>query len=214
MRRALFALAVTACTVLALALAGPASAAPGQVTHVRFSGKSAEAFWETATATGVTDTSVNASTSKHASRLFVVRLTSHFGANPRRFTGATETIANVTRGFSFTLRHSLASASLSGSGLPATTCTYDAHFNPTGCRATTIHVTVTWTGHGPISRDVSTDHCKSDGFRVHSHFNGTFRDATANGTVAGHPVSASQLQFADLSITKAGYTTVGIGSGC
>jgi hypothetical protein len=213
MRRALLALAVTACTGLALALAGPANAAPGQVTHFRFSGNSAEAAWETSTATTVTDASVTVSTSKHGSSLFVDRLTSHFGANGN-FTGATDTFAEVTRGFSFTLGHRLARARLSGSGLPATTCTFDANFDQTGCRATTIGVAVTWTGRGPISRGVSNEHFKSDGFSVTSHFNGTFRDATATGTVGGVTLRASALQFADLAITKTGTTTVCIGNSC
>jgi hypothetical protein len=207
MRRALLALAVTACTILALTWS--ASAAPGQVvTHFRFSGKSAEADW----ATPSTDTLVTVSTSKNqGSELFVERFTEHFDANGN-FAGA-DTTADVTRGFSFTLGHRLASASLSGSGLPATTCTFDAN-GQTGCRATTIGVTVTWTGHGPISRSVSNEHFKFDGFRVNDHFNGTFRDATATGTVAGHTLRASQLQVADLSTNKSGTTTVCIGNSC
>jgi hypothetical protein len=213
MRRALFALALTAVTGLALALAGPASGASGQVTHFRFHGGFAEAFWETSTATSFTDTSVTVSTSKQGSGLFVDRFTAHFDANGN-FTGATETSSEVTGGFSFTLRHRLAGASLSGSGLPAVRCTFDADFNQTGCTATTIGVTVTWTGRGPIAREVSNEHFKSDGFSVTDHFNGTSRDATASGRVAGGTLSASALQFADVGTAKSGSTTVCIGNGC
>jgi len=210
MRRALLALAVTACTVLALT--GSASAATGQVTHLRFSGKSAEAEWETSTTSRVTDTFVAVSTSKQGSELFVERFTAHLDANGD-FTGATDTIAEVTRGFSFTFGHRLASASLTGSGLPATTCTFDGK-TQTGCTATTIRVAVTWTGLGPIGRGVTTEHFKSDGFSVNDHFNGTSRDARATGMVAGHTLSASMLQFADLAIIKTGSTTVCTGGGC
>ena len=90
MRRALFALALAAVTGLALALAGPASAASGQVTHVRFHGGFAEAFWETSTATRVTDTEVNVSTSKQGSQLFVDQFTAHLDAHGN-FAGATDT---------------------------------------------------------------------------------------------------------------------------
>ncbi|HEX2309049.1 MAG TPA: hypothetical protein VHI14_12075 [Jatrophihabitantaceae bacterium] len=187
--------------------------ASGQVTQFRFSGKSADAAWETSTATSVTDAAVTVSTSNQGSHLFVTQFTAYFDTNGN-FTGATDTIADVTSGFSFALGQSLASASLSGSGLPATTCTFDANFNQIGCTASTIDVTVTWTGQGPISRGVTTSHSKSDGFSVTNHFNGTFRDATATGTVGGLTLSASELHFADLAITKTGTTIVCIGNGC
>ena len=115
MRRALFALALAAVTGLALALAGPASAASGQVTHVRFHGAFANAFWETSTATRVTDTEVNVSTSKQGSQLFVLQGIRHLDANGN-FAGLTSTLSQLTSGFSFTLPQSLAGASLSGSG--------------------------------------------------------------------------------------------------
>jgi hypothetical protein len=213
MRRALFALALGAVTGLALALAGPASAASGQVTHVRFHGGFAEAFWETSTATRLTETIVTASASKQGSQLFVDQFTVHFDAHGN-FAGATDTFSEVTRGFSFTLRHRLAGASLSGSGLPATTCTFDPNFDPTRCTATTIGVTVTWTGQGPITRSVSNDRFKSDGFRATEHFNGTFRAATATGRVAGRTLRASDSEDADLGTAKSGSTTVCIGNSC
>jgi hypothetical protein len=161
----------------------------------------------------VTDTEVNVSTSKQGSQLFVERFTAHLDAHGN-FAGATDTFSDVTRGFSFTRRPSLAGASLSGSGLPATRCTLDADFNETGCTATTINATVTWTGQGPISRSGSNDRFKSDRFRVTEHSNETFRAATATGRVAGGTLSARDLQFAGLGTTKFGSTTVCIGNSC
>jgi hypothetical protein len=211
MRRALIGLAVTTLTVLALA--GPASAAPGQVTQFRFHGTFAEALWSTSSATSSTDTFVNVSKSMQGSELFVDQFTANFDANGN-FTGATDTSADVTSGFSFAIQQSLASASLSGSGLPATTCTFDANFNLIGCSATTIDVNVAWTGQGPISRAVFNDHFKSDGFSENDHFNGTDRAATATGTVGGLTLSASELQFADLGTANSGTVTVCIGTSC
>src|SRR5436309_11041597 len=122
MRRALIGLAVTTFTVLALA--GPASAAPGQVTQFRFHGTFAAADWFTSSATSFTDTFVNVSKSLQGSELFVDQFTANFDANGN-FTGATDTSADVTTGFSFTIdKAQLTSASTSGSGLPATTCTF------------------------------------------------------------------------------------------
>lgn len=211
MRRALLALAAAAFTLLALA--GPASAAPGQVTQFRFSGTFADADWFTSSATSFTETYVTVSESRQGSELFVDQVTYTFDTNGN-FTGATVTVADVTSGFSFTVRQPLASASLSGSGLPATTCTYDANFNLIGCTATSIDVTAAWTGQGPITRGVSTDHFKSDGFSETDHSNGTHRAATATGTFNGNTLSASQLQFANLGTTRSGTTTICIGTSC
>ena len=211
MRRALIGLAVTTFTLLALA--GPASAASGPVTQFRFHGTFADAFWFTSSATSFTDTFVNVSKSLQGSELFVDQFTGNLNANGS-FAGGTDTFADVTSGFSFAIEKALTSASTSGSGLPATACTFDANFNLIGCTATTIDVSAAWTGQGPISRAVFNDHFKSDGFSVTDHFNGTDRAATATGTVAGLMLSASELQFANLGTANAGTTIICIGTSC
>ena len=210
LRRALIGLAVT---FTVLALTGQAIAASGQVTQFRFHGTFADAFWFTSSATSLTGTSVNVSKSMQGSELFVDQFTANLDAHGN-FTGATDTFADVTSGFSFAIDHTLTSASTSGSGLPATTCTLDANFNLIGCSATTIDVTVTWTGQGPISRAVIDDHFKSDGFSETDHFNGTDRAATATGTVAGLTLSTSELQFANLGTANSGTITICIGTSC
>src|SRR5262249_29066619 len=158
MRRALIGLAVTTFTLLALG--GPASAASGQVTQFRFHGAFADAFWFTSSATSFTATSVNVSQSKQGSELFVDPFTGNLDTNGN-FTGGTDTSADVTSGFSSAIeKPTLTSASTSGSGLPALTCTVDALGNVISCSATTIDVTVAWTGQGPITRAVFNDHFK------------------------------------------------------
>src|SRR5215472_5467032 len=211
MRRALIGLAVTAFTVLAFA--GPAGAASGHVMRFSFHGTFADAFWFTSSATSFTATSVNVSQSMQGSELFVDNFTGNLDKKGN-FTGGTDTFADVTSGFSVAIDKALTSGSTSGSGLPATTCTVDAFGNPISCRATTIDVTVAWTGQGPITRSVFNDHFRTAGFSETDHFNGTDRAATAAGTVAGSTVGASQLQFADLGFTNSGTTTVYIGTGC
>jgi hypothetical protein len=211
MRRALLGLAVTALAVLAFA--GPAGAATGQVTHFRFSGTSAEALWFAGTATSSTATSVDVSKSKQGSELFADQFTVTFDSSGN-VTGATDTSADVTSGFSFALQQPLASASVSGLGLAGQTCTFDANFNLIGCTAATIDVTAAWTGQGPISRGVFNDHLKSDGFSETDHFHGTARDATATGTFTGSTLTAGDLQFADLATNSFGAVTVCIGTSC
>lgn len=218
MRRAMIGLAVTALT--ALAAAWPASAALAQaaqvtqVTHVRFSGNFASAYWLTNSATSDVSTYIDVSQSTQGSQLFVNQNISHLDANGN-YAGETDTFTDgVTSGFSFTFAPSLASASLSASGLPATTCTYDANGNEIGCSATIIDVNVSWTGQGPITHSVFNHHVKSAEFSETDHSTGTERDATPTGTVAGFTPSAAGLQFAGLEIAKSGTITVCTGSSC
>ena len=211
MRRALTGLAVAVLAVLALA--GPASAAPAQVTTFRFSGTFAHAFWHIRSATAITDSFVVASTSNQGSALGVEQTIQNLDANGS-VTGITDTLANVTSGFSFTLRPPLASASVSAPGLPATTCTFDASFNLIGCTDTTIDATATWTGQGPITRGVSRFHFKSDGLIVTEHFRATGRAATATGTVAGLTLTAGDLEIGELGTTDQGMVAVCLGNSC
>jgi hypothetical protein len=48
----------------------------------------------------------------------------------------------------------------------------------------TITVDLTWTGTGDLERGSYTSHHVSSGYKVHSRFRGTFRDATATGSVS------------------------------
>jgi hypothetical protein len=211
LRRALTGLAVMAFTVLALA--GRASAGSAQVTQFHLHGTFANALWVNDSPTRFTETILGASKLTEGSDMGGDQFTLFLDPNGG-FTGATETKFHVTSGFSFTISQPLASASVSGSGLPATTCTYDANINLIGCSDTTIDVAAEWTGQGPISRSVFNEHFKSDGTSVTDHFNGTFRDATATGTFAGFPLSAEDLQFANLDTATTGRITVCIGTSC
>ncbi len=202
MRRLFIGVAVAALTVLSLA--GPASAASGQVATFRFHGTFADAFWSSSSATNsgttFTDTTISVSTSKQGSALYVDQFTGNLDANGN-FTGGTDTLVGVpgamepgvTSGFSFTIdTPTLASASVNGSGLPATTCTFGADGEQLGCTDTTIDVSADWTGQGTISREVSNFHTKGGPFSLNDHFNGTSRAATASGTVAGVTLTAAE----------------------
>jgi hypothetical protein len=130
------------------------------------------------------------------------------------FTGQVDTSVDVTSGFSFAIKHNLSSASVTGSGIPAQTCSYDANFNLIGCSNTTIDVSADWAGQGPLARGTSNDHFKMDGFSENDHFNGTQRNATATGNIAGLALTSDELEFADMGTTNAGSTFVCVGNSC
>jgi len=211
MRRVLLGLAVTA--VIVLGLAGSAGAASGQVTQFRFHGTFANALWFTNSATSSTVTSLSVSRAKQGSELIVDQFIVTTDANGT-ITGATDTSADVTSGFSFAIHQPLANATTSASGLPATVCTFDASLNLIGCSPTTMDVTATWTGQGPIVRGVSNDHVKIDGLSETDHFNGTDRTATATGTVDGLTLNESESQGSDLGVANSATISRCIGLSC
>ena len=191
-----------------LAFVSSAGAAAGQTTHFRFHGNFAEADWFVSTSTTFTDTTFNVSQSKDGKELFVER----FVATQ---SGATDTVVDVTSGFSFSIdTKKLDTATVSGSSLPATRCTYDVNGNLIGCSHVRVSFQATLTGQGPISRGTSNDHFKSDGFSVTDHFNGTDRGAIATGSFAGIALRARQLEFADLGHTNEGSVFICKGTGC
>src|SRR5215469_1334770 len=172
MKRALIGLAVT--TFAVLAFAGPASAAPGQVTSIRIHGTFANALWFSFTSNSSTSTAVTATPSE----LVVDQFTSNTDANGN-FTGGTDTFADVTSGFSFSIdKAHLTVASTAGS-VPGTTCAVDVNGNETNCTAITIDVTAAWTGQGPILRTTANTHFSAAGFSETQHLNGTNRAASA-----------------------------------
>lgn len=206
MRRALVALAVTALAVLSLG--APASAAPADVTHFTFHGKFADADWYVGSNAGFTDTFIRISTSTDGPEL-VVDQTSGSKDAADAFLGGTETIVDVTSGFSFAIDTQLTGAGVSASGVPATTCTLDAEFNQTECSSTSIDVSASWTGQGPLSRTVVNTNFKQGVVRIITHLNATGRQATASGLVGG--LTLSDLQFANLGTAKSGYTEICVG---
>lgn len=209
MRRVLVALAVTALAVLSLG--APASAAPAQVEHFSFNGPFAEADWSVGSAAGFTDTLINASRSKKGSQLVVRQIIGTVDANGN-FAGGTETVVDITSGFSFAIDlPKLTSATVSASDAPATTCTVDANFEKTACSDVSIDVSASWTGQGPISRSVSNSHFKQGVVSITDHFSGTSREATATGLIEGLTLAASDVQFANLGTAVSGTTKICLG---
>src|SRR5215469_5851410 len=139
---------------------GLRAVAPHQVLSIRFHGTFADAFWFSPTSsTSFTATTLNVTPSE----LVVDQFTSNTDASGN-FIGGTDTFADVTSGFSFSIdKAQLTTGSTSGS-IPGTTCAIDVSGNETNCTAITINLTVAWTGQGPIARQVSNQHFKAAGF--------------------------------------------------
>jgi hypothetical protein len=185
MKRALVGLAVAATAVTLLVSAGAASAATGQVFKLKAVGPTAGGLWISSTATSATVTFISAS----QDQLAVIQITDNADSSGN-IIGGTETIANVTSGFSFAIdKGQLSSASTSGSGIPATTCALDANLNQISCAPTTLDLAVAWTGVGPSEHQILNQRLLEGIVRESSHTNGIVRSATATGTLSGTPLS-------------------------
>jgi hypothetical protein len=180
-------------------------AATGHVTHFRFHATFAEALW----ATNTSQTLAAVSQGQGGQELQVDQFAFTFDSQGNT-TGATDTFADVTSGFSFTIDPKLTNASVSGSGIPAQRCSYDANAFLIGCTNTSIAVSVSWTGEGPLARETSNDHLQIGKVKTTRHFNGTDRIATASGTVAGLAVATNNEVFGDIG--RANSATVCIGT--
>ena len=206
-------LAVLAC-LFTLVFTGIA-AASNPTFQFHISGATAAALWTTTTSNSFTDTSVLVTQSGSGPKeLMIDQFTANLDSMGN-FTGGTDTFADVTGGFSFTIdKKTLASASVEGTGVPAQTCTLDINGDVTGCADTSIGVSASWTGQGPIFRAGLSDHFHSPGFTETFYFGGTNRDASATGTVGGLTLGAGDLVFADLGVASTGSVTVCLGGGC
>ena len=156
-----------------------ANANPGQVIHIRFVGPMGDAAWDTGPGPNATSTLVLA----EPSQLIVDQATGTEDTDGV-ITNGTDTSADVTSGFSFTIdKAQLTTASLSASGIPATSCAIDGIGNDTNCTPTTIDLTVAWTSLGPIQHVTTQNLHQSFGDTIENlHMNGTLRLGNAIGT--------------------------------
>jgi hypothetical protein len=198
---------------MVITAAGAASASGQVVQHYSFHGTVAEAVWHTSTSDTSTSTDITVARNQQGRRLFVYQFTATFDQSGT-FVGAAYTTADVTSGVSLRIDASLSNASTSGQQLPATTCSYDADLNLVGCTATALYVEATWTGQGPVTRDVSTAHFHSDGLTSTYHERGAARDATAIAVLNDLRLTSEELEEAHLATATYGSLEVCIGSDC
>jgi hypothetical protein len=73
-----------------------------------------------------------------------------------------------------------------------------------------VSVSTTWTATSPSSRNFGVSHYQTKGFRETFHFNDTFRDASASGTVSDGTTNftPSSSVFAQTASFKSGDVTI------
>ncbi|MEZ4656763.1 MAG: hypothetical protein R2911_04255 [Caldilineaceae bacterium] len=76
----------------------------------------------------------------------------------------------------------------------------------------TLNVDLTWIGVGEVSKNRSQYQYQTKGCRYSSRFSGSYRQATAAGTISDGSVNyANSLAFGDLQSASSGEMTVGCG---
>jgi hypothetical protein len=217
MKRLLFGLTVSALLTATLAAPAPALASSRKAIVVQGRGTVAGAWWHTSSATQAVDTFVEAvSQTGQPTGLYAEELSDLFDADGN-FIGHVETISALpaTSGFTYTFdKNRLTSAAVTASGLPATTCSYDATYNLIGCSDTVMDVQVTWTGLDPLERGVFVDHFRSGSFFETDHTIGLARDATASGAINGLGLTAADQTYGRLNASTGGQIIICGGMGC
>jgi hypothetical protein len=66
-----------------------------------------------------------------------------------------------------------------------------------------VSVNLTWASTSAISNQISTFHSHTPGFTTSGHFNATFREATASGTVSDGTTNFTPSQSVDAQILLA-----------
>jgi len=80
--------------------------------------------------------------------------------------------------------------------VPLTTCTVDRRGNYTCVDSPSIAVSASWTGQGDLSKSGSHSHSVSKGYKYNSHFQGTYRNAIADGQVDDRDLDGLSLYAA------------------
>jgi hypothetical protein len=210
MRRQILALVALA----ALLLPAMPVAAAGNTFHFSATGKGAEAGWTTFPADGIpvtnvvyTDTflftadqAVKADGEAFSDKfLFIDQFRYKFDRSGNFI------FVSQTFGFAggddvnLSVNSKLTSASVTAS-VALQTCTVDRRGNFTCADPVNGSVDASWTGQGDIIRINGVFHVGSKGFTQNSHFRGSFRNATASGSLNGAAIGGSQF-FADIFST-------------
>lgn len=220
-RPVVIAVLLTVISAMTAPLASAASAAkPQLIGFVSVNHSFAEAFWQVDgdICNGGTSTDFFVAVSdSHRTTPFldVTEEVIHWDVTPTAngcaFVSSTftDTVISATSGFSTTFTNPLAGAAVTASGLSGTTCTHDVSFNQIGdCSTSTVDLAVTWAGQGPIDRNGHHELIKAPGLVINSWAAGSFRDATATGSIGGTSLPAS-LE-ADLSTSTQGQICIGL----
>lgn len=207
MKRALLALAAAAFTALGVPL--PAGAAT-DVTHYEFHGTSAGGVWHAYETTGDTTTYIYTDLTVNKAPEGLQLYVNHYVMtySPDGDTYSTM-MGSATSGFTFTIDPTLQSAHVSGT-IPVT-ISDQMPYSPIqqqGSIETTINLNMTWTGQGPIDRDVYVFKDSFGGVKTIWHSTGTYRGATASGNVGDYMINASSDGQAAMTRTNSGQVAI------
>ncbi len=212
MRRAILALVAVAALVVPIAsVAADTTGGGGSSFKYSQTGKGADAAWSTFPADGqfvvgtvYTDTFV--STSEQAVKadgtvysdkfVFIDQIgytidrigNFNFVSETFGFAGGSDVTLSIAK--------SLASGSVAAN-ISLVTCTVDRRGNYTCVDSGIGTLAASWTGQGDLIRQSGSFHTVSKGFTDNYKFRGTFRNATATGSLNGTAIGG-QLYFADL----------------
>ena len=198
---------VIAAVAVPMLTASVGTAGAASVQRYAFRGTVAQAYWVVEGATTVVHVDVAVSRNRLGRVLTVFETIDRYDPSGH-FTGSSSVVADAHAGFTMSIDASLSSARASGDDVPATTCSYDANYQPLGCSPSTIDVTAQWTGIGPVDRSHSTAHFHSAGFTSVYHDNGSARDAIATGSVDNVALTRADLVTARLSADTNGFVEV------
>ena len=213
MRRAILALVAVTALVVPMASVSADTTGGGGGSSFKYSqtGKGADAAWSTFPADGqfvvgtvYTDTFV--STSEQAVKadgtvyqdkfVFVDQIgytidrigNFNFVSETFGFAGGSDVTLSIAK--------SLASGAVAAN-ISLVTCTVDRRGNFNCVDSGIGTLAASWTGQGDLIRQSGSFHTVSKGFTDNYKFRGTFRNATATGSLNGTPI-AGQLYWADL----------------
>jgi hypothetical protein len=174
------------------------AAGPGSTTVFRFQSQSAFAGFDSFSPDGCIETFVEvdgtqSSTGPEAD-VFIGQFNNCTGT---LLLSASGSASNPT----FQVSNKLDSASLSAT-IPVFDYVSGSTFN--------VSVSTTWTATGPLAREIGSMHFQTKNFIENFHFNDTFRDASASGTVSDGTTNftPSPSVFAQIASFKSGDVTI------
>jgi hypothetical protein len=205
MRKRLLAVVSLAFVLMALTL--PARAAPAETLHFSFTGLSAEAFFSSTEGCVVTDVGVFAMEGRVKTGPGRPAVESAAATFVSQFDVCTGTQLLAADGFAvlapgeFQIDEQLTAATL--------TATIEV-FDFVSGASFPVDVSVSWTGFGDTFSVKDRFHLKAPGFKVNSRFDGTFREATAAGTVTDGTTNFTPepAVFAQLGSVKQGEVVI------
>jgi hypothetical protein len=182
-----------------IAIVPKAALAQGNAFHWRFAGKGASATWDNCQneyscsykSIYVSETMYRADGSKFKGTTLSY-YESSYDSMTNTYTYSYGYMENPT----YAIDKKLNSASVSGN-VPMWTCTYDGNTGEENCvESSTVAVSASWTGNGELIKGSYKGHTVSKSFTSNYSYKGSWRSASATGSVNGVNLGASS--WADL----------------